>query len=123
MTYTRLDDLTKERLNDLIEKRLYTDGEIARFLGIKQPQVSYYRQKLGYPPVCHLEAPTAIIKRKPATPIAKYFDDALRAWVSVYQAMFADGYIGTKSVYGFTGLYDAGGRKSTRIGTNSRRNA
>lgn len=120
----KLDQLTIDRIHELIESRKFTDGQIAQRFGLHQSAVSYRRRKLGYPPVS--EEPKEVVCIKPRNtrcPITKYFDETCKAWVSVYEAMFAGGYLPSKSAWGFTGLYEAGNRKPTGIGTNSRRNA
>lgn len=89
--YRKMDYITKDHVIELIESRLYTDGQIAKRLGIDQPLVSYYRRKLGLPPITQKESLVAIKLKIPATPVAKYFDEALGVWVSVYKAMLANG--------------------------------
>lgn len=91
MTRRKLDNITKDRIIELLESRKFTDGQIAMQLGLSQSLVSYYRRKLGLQKKCS-KMFSGVKSKFKSKPVTHYFDAELNHKVDVYKSGFAINY-------------------------------
>ena len=87
-----ISDFKRERVQGLLALRQLNDIQIAERTGVNQSAVLKIRRKMGLPalPRTSQRVPPPPAP-EPLCPITKYFDEAYRAWVSVYKVMYACG--------------------------------